>query len=104
MSWPPTEVALPSPCSDRSCAICCAPTAEVDAGALELVVTETPVTTAGTARAITAPAAKASNPLAAAAPMETGRLIIGLTFCIGPTSWLLTRPLYRGLDEVSFRT
>src|SRR5438093_507038 len=90
---PPTAAGPPSPCSDRLWVICSEPTAAVDAGALELLLRETPVPTAGTASAMTAPARKASKPPAAAVPTGTVRLIIVLTFCIGLDLLVIGRAL-----------
>jgi hypothetical protein len=49
---------------------------------LEPWVAVSPATTTGALTAISAPAAKARKPLAAAVPIETGRFIKVLTFCI----------------------
>src|SRR5207244_8027147 len=49
---------------------------------IEPWLAESVATTAGALTAITAPATKASKPLAAAVPIRTGRLTKVLTFCI----------------------
>jgi hypothetical protein len=57
--------------------------------AFEWSLVERPVNAAGPPSAIAAPAAKATNPLAKAVPIGTGRLIMVLTFCIVLTSCFL---------------